>query len=175
MTVGIVGTGRIGREFAERVHALKCSILAYDPQYAASGAEKLPYITYVDTMDELLAQSDIVSLHCPLTAEIKCMINERTLSLMKPTAILINTARGGLVDEQALADALNSGRIAGAGIDVLTNEPMREGCPLYRAKNCLITPHIAWAPLETRIRLLGVVEDNLRAWISGEPANNVAR
>ena len=127
------------------------------------------------SLEELLKSSDIVSLHCPLTAENARMINAETIGLMKPTALLINTARGGLVDEQALADALNGGRIAGAGIDCLTAEPMRADCPLYRAKNLIMTPHVAWAPTETRERLMAEVAENLRSWTAGVPRNNVVR
>ncbi len=169
-TMGIIGYGTIGKRTAEIARAFGMNVITYtrSPEKIADGTKAV-------SLDELMSTADIVSLHCPLTAENERIINEYTLSLMKPTALLINTARGGLVDEQALADALNSGRIAGAGIDVLTNEPMREDCPLYRAKNCLVTPHVAWAPLETRVRLLGVVEDNLRSWINGAPKNNVVK
>ena len=169
-TMGIIGYGTIGRRTAEIARAFGMNVVTY-----TRSPEKVTDGTPAVSLEELLRCADIVSLHCPLTADNKCMINAETISLMKPTSILINTARGGLVDEQALADALNSGRIAGAGIDVLTNEPMREDCALYKAKNCLITPHIAWAPVETRVRLLGVVEDNLRSWIAGAPKNNVVR
>ena len=169
-TMGIVGYGAIGRRTAEIARAFGMNVVTH-----TRSPEKVTDGTPAVSLEELLKSSDIVSLHCPLTAGNKCMINAGTISLMKPTALLINTARGGLVDEQALADALNSGRIAGAGIDALTYEPMRADCPLYKAKNCLITPHVAWAPVETRIRLLGVVEKNLRAWIAGEPVNNVVK
>ena len=129
--------------------------------------------TRVCTLEELLSISDAVSLHCPLTPENGKMINTETLALMKPNALLVNTARGGLIDEQALAEALNDGRLGGARLDTLTYEPMREDCPLRGAKNCAITPHIAWAPIETRVRLLEKVAENLKAWINGEPINVV--
>lgn len=169
-TMGIVGYGTIGRRTAEIARAFGMKVITYtrSPQKITDGTPAV-------SLEELLQSSDIVSLHCPLTAENKCMINERTLSLMKTSAILINTARGGLVDEKALAEALNTGRIAGAGIDCLTFEPMREDCPLYKAKNCLVTPHIAWAPVETRVRLLEEVSENLRSWIAGTPRNNVVQ
>ncbi|MBR4555043.1 MAG: D-2-hydroxyacid dehydrogenase [Ruminococcus sp.] len=167
-TLGIVGYGAIGRKTAEiaRAFGMKTVTHTRSPQKVADGTPCL-------SLEELLAVSDIVSLHCPLTSDNTKMINERTLSLMKSSALLINTARGGLVDEQALADALNSGKIAGAGIDTLTLEPMREDCPLRGAKNCFITPHVAWAPRETRIRLLEKVAENLKAWRDGSPINVV--
>ena len=129
--------------------------------------------TRVCTLEELLSISDAVSLHCPLTPENGKMINAETLALMKPNALLVNTARGGLIDEQALAEALNGGKLGGARLDTLTYEPMREDCPLRGAKNCAITPHIAWAPIETRVRLLEKVAENLKAWINGKPINVV--
>lgn len=167
-TVGIVGYGAIGRKVAEIARAFGMNVVTHtrSPRKVTDG-------TACTELDELLKTSDIVTLHCPLTEDSKLMINRETLALMKPTAILINTARGGLVDEQALTDALNSGVIAGAGIDTLTFEPMREDCPLRGAKNCLITPHIAWAPRETRERLLEKVAENLKAWIDGAPINVV--
>ena len=169
-TMGIVGYGSIGRRTAEIARAFGMSVVTH-----TRSPEKVTDGTPAVSLEELLKCSDIVSLHCPLTAENRRMRNERTLSLMKPTAILINTARGGLVDEKALAEALNSGRIAGAGVDCLTLEPMREDCALYKAKNCLITPHVAWAPVETRVRLLGEVAENLRSWTAGKPRNNVVK
>lgn len=167
-TFGVVGYGDIGSRAAQIARAFGMNVITHTrtPSRITDGTPNI-------TLEQLLRQSDIVSLHCPLTSENERMINEQTLSLMKPTALLINTARGGLVDEQALADALNSGAIAGAGIDTLTYEPMREDCSLYRAKNCIVTPHIAWAPAETRERLIAEVTENLRAWIDGCPRNVV--
>lgn len=167
-TFGVVGYGDIGRRTAEIARAFGMRVITHTrtPSKVTDGTSAV-------TLEQLLKESDIVSLHCPLTAENERMINSDTISLMKPSAILINTARGGLVDEQALADALNGGRIAGAGIDTLTAEPMSADCPLYRAKNCIITPHIAWAPGETRERLIREVAENLRAWINGSPRNVV--
>ncbi len=167
-TIGIVGYGDIGQRVAAIARAVGLEVVT-----CTRTPSKITDGTRAVSLEELMRISDIVSLHCPLTKENERMINAGTLSLMKPTALLINTARGGLVDEQALADALNSGKIAGAGIDVLTNEPMRADCPLYKAKNCVITPHIAWAPIETRERLLEVVAANLEAWLKGSPQNNV--
>lgn len=169
MTVGIVGTGRIGREFAERVHALKCTILAYDPQYAASGAEKLPYITYVDTMDELLAQSDIVSLHCSLDERNRHMMNREAFAKMKDGSYLVNVSRGGLVDEAALDEALTSGKIAGAGLDVFNNEPIEKDNPLFRHENVLITPHEAWYSEEAALELKRKCAEEAVRFLKGEP------
>jgi glycerate dehydrogenase len=131
-----------------------------------------PDITAVG-QDELFRRSDVVSLHCPLTAETQGIIYDGNLALMKQTAFLINTGRGPLVNEYDLAEALNSGRIAGAGLDVLTNEPPAADNPLITAKNCFITPHIAWATLAARTRLVKIVVDNVRAFIRGEPVNVV--
>lgn len=168
MTLGIIGYGDIGRKTAEIARAFGMNVVTYtrSPQKVTDG-------TRVCTLEELLSISDAVSLHCPLTPENGKMINAETLALMKPNALLVNTARGGLIDEQALADALNGGRLGGARLDTLTYEPMREDCPLRGAKNCAITPHIAWAPIETRVRLLEKVAENLKAWINGEPINVV--
>jgi len=130
-----------------------------------------PY-EFVD-LKEVFSRADILSLHCPLNDATKEIVNEDNLSLMKKSAVIINTSRGGLVDEKALAEALNSERIAGAGLDVLSKEPMQETNPLYRAKNCIITPHIAWAPLETRKRLVSLAAKNLKAFIEGNPINVV--
>lgn len=168
LTLGIIGYGDIGRKTAEIARAFGMNVVTYtrSPQKVTDG-------TRVCTLEELLSISDAVSLHCPLTPENGKIINAETLALMKPNALLVNTARGGLIDEQALADALNGGRLGGARLDTLTYEPMREDCPLRGAKNCAITPHIAWAPIETRVRLLEKVAENLKAWINGEPINVV--
>ncbi|MGN0633863.1 MAG: D-2-hydroxyacid dehydrogenase [Oscillospiraceae bacterium] len=170
LTMGIVGYGDIGRKTAEIARAFGMNVVTHTrtPSKVTDG-------TRVCTLEELLEISDIVSLHCPLTEQNNKMINEKTLALMKPTALLVNTARGGLIDEQALSKALKSGRIAGACLDTLTFEPMREDCPLRNIENCTITPHIAWAPTETRVRLLSEVAKNLQAWINGEPRNVVNR
>jgi D-3-phosphoglycerate dehydrogenase len=171
-TLGLVFFGRIARKVAPIAQALGMRVVVWAPtksaeELADAGCEK------IDSLDELLVRSDVVSLHCPLTADNEKMINADTLRLMKPEALLINTARGGLIDEAALAEALDEGVIAAAKLDALTLEPMRADCPLYGAKNCGITPHIAWAPIETRVRLLREVAENLRAWIDGTPRNVV--
>ena len=125
-------------------------------------------------VDEVFRQSDVISLHCPLTAATKEIVNSQRLGLMKPTSFLINTSRGPLIDEGALADALNSGKIAGAGLDVMSVEPPPVDHPLYRAKNCLITPHYAWATKAARQRLMDVSVRNLKAFLDGAPQNVVS-
>ena len=124
-------------------------------------------------MDTLIAESDFISLHCPLFAENTQMVNANFIGKMKDGAFLINTARGGLVDEQALADALKSGKLAGAALDVISEEPMKEYNPLLTAPNCIITPHIAWAPKESRQRLLDCCVENIRSYLAGNPQNVV--
>lgn len=169
-TMGIIGYGSIGRRTAALARAFGMRVITHtrSPQKVTDGTPCL-------SLEDLLKESDIVSLHCPLTSENEKTINAEALALMKPTALLVNTARGGLIDEQAVTDALNSDRIAGACIDALTFEPMREDCPLRQAKNCMITPHVAWAPRETRERLLSRVAANLAAWKNGRPINVVNR
>ena len=169
-TIGIIGYGAIGQSVAKIAKAFGMNVAVHTRTYPKNdgGIEVLP-------LDELLRKSDIVTLHCPLTKETEKIINERTLSLMKPTAMLINTSRGGTVDEHALRKALDEGKIAAFGADVLTVEPMEKDCPLLGAKNCFITPHIAWAPLETRARLIGLVKENLEGYLSGNIKNNVAK
>lgn len=167
-TIGIVGYGDIGKKVAQIAKTFDMNVVTY-----TRSPQKVIDDTKVCTFDKLLEVSDFVSLHCPLTKDNEKMINADALRKMKSTALLINTARGGLVDEQALADALNNGEIAGACIDALTYEPMREDCPLRNAKNCTITPHVAWAPKETRERLLEKVAENLKCFIDGKPINVV--
>lgn len=167
-TIGIVGYGDIGKKVAQIAKTFDMNVVTY-----TRSPQKVTDDTKVCTFDKLLEVSDFVSLHCPLTKDNEKMINADALRKMKSTALLINTARGGLVDEQALADALNNGEIAGACIDALTYEPMREDCPLRNAKNCTITPHVAWAPKETRERLLEKVAENLKCFIDGKPINVV--
>lgn len=168
LTLGIIGYGDIGRKVAQIAKAFGMNVITY-----TRSPEKVTDGTRVCMLEELLKEADVVSLHCPLTAENDKMINADALKAMKKTALLVNTARGGLIDEQALADALESGEIAWACLDVLTKEPMREDCPLRNAQNCTITPHIAWAPIETRVRLIGEVAENLRCWLEGSPRNKV--
>ncbi len=168
-TLGIIGFGDIG-------HAVARIALAFDMQVTASRrrwhAPAPPGVSSVAT-DEVFAGSDIVTLHCPLTDETARLVNDRTLSLMKPSAFLINTGRGPLVDEHALARALNDGRLAGAGLDVLSTEPPPPDNPLLHARNCLITPHLGWATLEARRRLIDAVAANLRAFLEGRPVHVV--
>ena len=131
-----------------------------------------PDFTYTD-LDTLLRESDVLSLHCPLNDETRGIIGREQLQKMKPSALLINTARGALIDEQALSDALNTGIIAGAGLDVLTDEPPKADCPLLSAKNCVISPHVSWASAPARTRLITQVADNIAAFRRGEPQNRV--
>lgn len=168
--MGIVGFGRTGNAVAHLAMAFGMKVAAYTSKSQADlpeGVEKMG-------LDTLFATSDVVSLHCPLTPTTHHLVDACRLALMKPTAILINTARGPIVDEQALADALNSGAIYAAGIDVLAEEPPREDSPLLSARHCFVTPHIAWATLEARTRLLQICEANLRAFIDEKPQNVVS-
>ncbi len=169
-TIGLIGYGKIGAEVAKIADAFSMNILCYVPS-------KKPQPDFKNfrfvTLKELAENSDIVSLHCPLTPETTDIINEELISIMKPGAVVINTSRGPTIDENALAEALRSGRIAGAGVDVLSTEPPKADNPLLSCPNCFITPHIAWAGYETRERLVGVVYDNLRSYLSGNPVNVV--
>lgn len=169
LTMGIVGCGRIGQATARLADAFGMKVIGYDA-FPFPGGLIAPV-----TLDELLARSDVVSLHCPLTTETQGLINTARLSLMKPSAFLINTSRGPLVNERDLADALNAGRIAGAGLDVLSAEPPKPDNPLLTAKNCIITPHIAWATRSARRRLMQTSIDNLGAFLAGNPRNVVGR
>jgi glycerate dehydrogenase len=169
-TMGIVGFGRIGAAVARIAQAFEMRVIASKrtPSPDRDG------VSFVD-METVFREADAVSLHCPLTPETKELVNAQRLALMKPSAYLINTARGALVCEADLAAALNAGRIAGAGLDVLTTEPPPADNPLFAAKNCVITPHIAWATRDARARLLAVAAANIRAWQSGSPQNVVNR
>lgn len=169
-TLGIIGYGKIGKAAAKIAEAFGMNVLANSR--SAKVGDRDGEVRFVET-DELLEKSDFVTLHCPLTPQTTGMVNARFIEKMKPSAFLINTSRGPVVDEQALADSLHSGRIAGAGVDVLSTEPPKEDNPLLKCDNCLITPHIAWAGFETRTRLVGIVEENLRAFVKGEPINVV--
>ncbi|MHB9027501.1 MAG: D-2-hydroxyacid dehydrogenase [Candidatus Latescibacterota bacterium] len=168
LTMGIVGFGRIGREVARIARAFNMRVLAFDTGQPAPE----PEVSFVP-FDNLFRESDIVSLHCPLTPESREMVNARRLALMKTGAFLLNTSRGPLVNERDLAEALNSGGVAGAALDVLPVEPPPTDDPLIRARNCIITPHIAWATLAARKRLLDTVVENVRAFLRGEPDNVV--
>ena len=167
-TLGIIGFGRIGQATAKLAQAFGMRVITT----SRTKRENELGIEYVD-MDTLLTQSDFVSLHCPLFAENTNMVNADFISKMKDGAFLINTARGGLLDEQAVADALTAGKLAGAAVDVVTDEPMKVYNPLLTAPNCIITPHIAWAPKESRQRLLDCCVENIRAFLRGKPQNVV--
>ncbi|MEM1442943.1 MAG: D-2-hydroxyacid dehydrogenase, partial [Verrucomicrobiota bacterium] len=166
--IGIVGFGAIGQATARIASAFGMDVVVYNRT-----REKVVGYPYVE-LDELISTSDIVSLHCPLTPDTQDLMNAERLASMKEGAWLINTSRGPLVDESALAEALESGPIGGAGLDVLCKEPMTLGNPLRTAPNCLITPHIAWATLEARIRLIDQVVANVKAWADGSPVNVVS-
>jgi glycerate dehydrogenase len=168
-TLGIIGYGDIGSAVARIATAFGMKVLASRREWKTPPPEGVTPAS----LDEVFSQSDAITLHCPLTEATKHLINNRTLELMKPTAFLINTGRGPLVDEVALACALNEGRIAGAGLDVLSLEPPQPGHPLFTAPNCLITPHIGWASREARIRLIAAVAENLHAFLAGRPIHVV--
>ena len=166
-TLGIFGLGKIGKAVAERAKAFGMNIVAYTPRIHGNEPE---YIKLV-SLDEMLNLSDIISMHCPLTPETEGVVNKEFISKMKDGAYFINTSRGTVVDEYALADALNTGKIGGAGLDVLSTEPPKKDNPLLSAKNCFITPHIAWASYETRKRLVSILYGNINAFIDGKPQN----
>src|ERR1043166_457244 len=170
LTLGVVGLGRIGQAVGALGAAFGMNVLAT----LSSSAKSAPPNIATVNLDELFKQSDVVSLHCPLTAQTRHLVNTERLARMKPTAFLLNTSRGQLVDEAALAEALNSDRLAGAGLDVLAAEPPNAGNPLLTAKNCFITPHIAWATRAARARLMQAAEQNVRAFLQGQPQNVVA-
>lgn len=169
-TIGIIGFGKIGQAVADIAGAYKMNILAVSGHETdQSDRKNFKWAS----LDGLLRNSDIITLHCPLTEQTTGMVNSEFLSKCKHSAFVINTSRGPVVDEKALADALNSGRIAGAAVDVLSTEPPKSDNPLLSAKNCYITPHIAWAGYETRQRLMGVLQENFKAFFDGKPINTV--
>lgn len=170
LTIGIVGYGAIGRAVARIAKAFGMKVIANTP-HIPSDCPSLP-VTFLP-MEELFATADVVCLNCPQTLENSGFVNSKLLALMKRTSFFINVARGGLVNEVDLANALNSGVIAGAALDVLAVEPMRADNPLFKAKNCIITPHIAWASLAARKRLMNIVADNVAAFLHGKPINVV--
>ena len=168
-TLGIIGFGRIGQAVGALAKAFGMNVIAYNRSQCDEGRAIADYVD----LDTLFAQSDFISLHCPQTAQTTNLINAETIAKMKDGAMLINTARGGLVDETALVDALESGKLRGAAVDVVSQEPMKADNPLLSTRKCIITPHIAWAPVESRQRLLDCVVENIRAFLEGKPQNVV--
>lgn len=168
-TIGIVGYGRIGQAVGRIAQAFGMEVVVTSGRPPAEQTNGVRWAT----ADDVFAQSDIVSLHCPLNASTMGMVHAERLARMKKEAFLINTSRGGLIVEQELADALNSERIAGAGLDVLSTEPPEESNPLLRAKHCIVTPHLAWATREARGRLMSIALSNVAAWLAGQPQNVV--
>lgn len=168
-TIGVIGLGNTGSATARIARAFGMKVMAFTSKDASS----LPEGIEKASLDEIFSTADIVSLHCPLTDNTKELVNADRLRQMKPSAILINTGRGPLVNEQDLADALNTGTIYAAGVDVLSTEPPKADNPLLSAKNCFITPHIAWATKEARVRLMDIAVSNVRAFLAGAPVNKV--
>jgi glycerate dehydrogenase len=169
LTFGVIGFGKIGQATAKLADAFGMKVLVHTRTRPAD----LPAGYEFVSLDDLLARSDVVSLHCPLTPENKQFINAERLARMKPTTFLLNTSRGPLLDEAAVANALNAGKIAGAAVDVVSVEPPKTDNPLLTAKNCLVTPHIAWATRAARARLMDITVENIRAFIAGRPQNIV--
>ncbi|MHC4692448.1 MAG: D-2-hydroxyacid dehydrogenase [Planctomycetota bacterium] len=169
LTMGIIGFGRIGQATTKLALAFGMKVITYDVVTPTNMPEGCQFVD----LEDVFRSSDVISLHCPLTTQTQNIINRERLDLMKKTAFLINAGRGPLVDEQALAQALNNEEIAGAGLDVLSSEPPDKDNPLLKAKNCFITPHIAWATRSARQRLLKVVVDNVAAFLAGKPQNVV--
>ena len=169
-TMGVIGLGRIGQTVAKAGWAMGMNVIAHDmyenPEMKALGVE------YV-SLDELYSRADVISLHCPLSSENEDMINEKSISKMKDGVIILNNSRGGLVDEEALANALKSGKVYAAGIDAVKVEPITKDCPLLSAPNCFITPHISWASLDCRRRLIKLAIENVKAYLNGNPINIV--
>lgn len=170
-TMGIIGYGRIGQNTGKIAQAFGMKVLAFDEyQNKDLESESMKYTN----LEELLAKSDVISLHCPLFPSTQGIINKDNIAKMKDGVILLNTSRGPLVVEEDLAEALNSGKVRAAGLDVVSTEPIREDNVLLKARNCYITPHIAWAPKESRSRLMDIAVDNLSSWLKGNTVNNVA-
>lgn len=168
-TMGIIGLGRIGRTTGRIAKALGMNVIAYDEYPSDEGREIAQYMD----LDRLFENSDVICLHCPLFPSTQGIINKDTIAKMKDGVIIINNSRGPLIVEQDLADALNSGKVYAAGLDVVSVEPIRSDNPLLRAKNCIITPHISWAPKESRQRLMDIAVENLKAFLKGNPINVV--
>ncbi|MBQ4610346.1 MAG: D-2-hydroxyacid dehydrogenase [Clostridia bacterium] len=168
-TMGIIGLGRIGQATARIAGALGMRVIASDSVRTEAGAEVAEYVE----LDNLLEESDVIALHCPLFPDTEGIINKNTIAKMKDGVIIINNSRGPLIVEQDLADALNSGKVYAAGLDVVSTEPIRGNNPLLGAKNCIITPHISWAPRESRARIMETSAENLKAFLGGAPVNIV--
>lgn len=169
-TMGLIGFGRIGRAVGQIAEGFGMNVLAHDQYHPAeTGLRSLEWAS----LEEIFSHSDVVSLHCPLLPETRDLVNRRTLNMMRPTAFLINTSRGKLVHEPDLVEALRANRIAGAGLDVLHEEPPAPGNPLFQLDNCIITPHVGWATRESRQRLIDVTVDNIRSYLEGHPINVV--
>lgn len=168
-TLGIIGFGRIGQATAKIAAAMGMKVVAYDEHPSETGKQYGEYVS----LDELLKQSDVISLHCPLFPSTERIINKENIGKMKDGVIIINTSRGALVDEQDLADALKSGKVYAAGLDVVSTEPIKEDNPLLNCPNSFITPHIAWAPKESRQRLMDIAVDNVKKFLEGVPQNVV--
>lgn len=168
-TMGIIGFGRIGQATGKIAKAMGMEVIAFDEYPNESGKEIADYVS----LDELYARSDIISLHCPLLPSTEGMIHKKSIEKMKTGVILLNNSRGTLIVEQDLADALNAGKVYAAGLDVVSEEPVKGNNPLLTAKNCIITPHISWAPKESRQRLMKIAVDNLKAFLDGKPIHIV--
>jgi glycerate dehydrogenase len=168
-TMGIIGFGRIGQTTGRIAKALNMNVIAHDERPNDAGKHIADYVS----LDGLFDRSDVICLHCPLLPETQGLINKNTIAKMKDGVILINNSRGPLIVEQDLADALNSGKVYAAGLDVISTEPINGDNPLLKAKNCFITPHISWAPKESRQRLMDIAVNNVRAFIGGNPVNVV--
>ena len=168
-TMGIVGFGRIGQATGRIAKALGMKVIANDEYPNDSGREIAEYVT----RDELFARSDVIALHCPLFPSTQGLVNKESIARMKDGVIIINNSRGPLIVEEDLKDALNSGKVAGAGLDVVSTEPIRGDNPLLKAKNCIITPHISWAQRESRQRLMDIAVEDLKAFVEGHPINVV--
>lgn len=168
-TMGIIGFGRIGQRTGALAKALNMEVLAYDTIQNDTGRAIAGYVS----LDTLLEKSDVIALHCPLFPETEGIVNKETISRMKDGVIILNNSRGPLIVEQDLADALNSGKVLAAAVDVVSTEPIHGDNPLLKAKNCIITPHISWAPKESRQRIMDCAKENLEAWLNGRPVHVV--
>ncbi len=170
-TAGIIGLGRIGLATAKILNALEMEVIAYNPSHSEAGAKAATYVE----LDEIFEKSDVIFLHCPLLPSTEGIINLDNIAKMKDGVIIINNSRGGLIVEQDLADALDTGKVFAAAVDVASTEPIKSDNPLLKAKNCIITPHIAWAAKEARQRILDITVENIKSWCYGAPKNVVNR